>query len=156
MLLSIFQNFTTITENKPFPDILTDIKSGKDYTRLCFMSLDPDLYHYPNSQVFTNTLSSKNSKEESMPIIQNQSQLDGKMEPNGGVKPKSITQQDFLKIYHDSIKLNEHKESFTTGNRNNFVHQLACNLNRKGAPFAAALGFSWPIIILTRKRSWPL
>jgi hypothetical protein len=46
-----------------------------------------------------------------------------------------------LKIYLDSIKLTENKKSFTTGNRNNFVHQLACNLNRSGVPFAAALGF---------------
>ncbi len=116
-------------------------KSGKDYTRLCFMSLDPDLYHNPNSQVFSDTLSSKSSNEESHPINQNQSVLDGKMDPDSEVKPKAIPQLDFLKIYHDSIKLTEHKESFTIGNRNNFVHQLGCNLNRKGVPFAAALGF---------------
>jgi hypothetical protein len=116
-------------------------KSGKDYTRLCFMSLDPDLYYNPNSQVFSDTFSSKSSKEESLPINQNQSPLDEKMDPYSEVKPKVIPQLDFLKIYHDSIKLTEHKESFTTGNRNNFVHQLACNLNRSGVPFAAALGF---------------
>lgn len=116
-------------------------KSGKDYTRLCFMSLDPDLYHNPNSQVFSDTLSSKSSNEESLPIIQNQSPLDGKMDPDSEVKPTEIPPQDFLKIYHDSIKLTEHKESFITGNRNNFVHQLACNLNRNGLPMAAALGF---------------
>lgn len=116
-------------------------KSGKDYTRLCFMSLDPDLYHNPNSQVFSDTLSSKSSIEESLPIIQNPFPLGGKMDPDGAVKPMVIPQQDFLKIYHDSIKLTENKESFTTGNRNNFVHLLACNLNRKGVPFAASLGF---------------
>ncbi|MEI8047011.1 MAG: VapE domain-containing protein [Bacteroidota bacterium] len=109
-------------------------KSGKDYTRLCFMSLDPDLYHNPNSQVFTNTHNSKTVIEESLP-------LPAEREPEGEVKPKTIPQQDFLKIYHDSIKLTENKEFFTTGNRNNFVHLLACNLNRKGVPFAASLGF---------------
>jgi hypothetical protein len=109
-------------------------KSGKDYTRLCFMSLDPDLYHNPNSQVFTNTLLSKSSNEESLPRLQER-------EPEGEGKTPAIPQQDFIKIYQDAIKLTEHKESYTTGNRNNFVHQLACNLNRKGIPYPAALGF---------------
>ena len=30
---------------------------------------------------------------------------------------------------------------YAEGNRNNFVHQLACNLNRKGISYAEALGF---------------
>ena len=30
---------------------------------------------------------------------------------------------------------------YVEGNRNNFVHQLACNLNRKGISYAEALGF---------------
>jgi len=109
-------------------------KSGKDFTRLCFMSLDPDLYHNPNSQVFTITQSSTKSLEKSLPLPRER-------EPEGEGKTKSTPKQDFLKTYHDSIKLTEHKESFVTGNRNNFVHQLACNLNRSGVPFAAALGF---------------
>jgi hypothetical protein len=134
-------------------------KSGKDYTRLCFMSLDPDLYHNPSSQVFTNTLSRKSSNEESLPLTKNQEDLfpspffkekvpEGRMrsekEPEGEVllqTSKSLPQQDFIKIYQDAIKLTEHKESYTTGNRNNFVHQLSCNLNRKGIPYPAALGF---------------
>src|SRR5690606_5006662 len=33
------------------------------------------------------------------------------------------------------------KESYVNGNRNNFIHLLACNLNRKGVPMPAALGF---------------
>jgi hypothetical protein len=109
-------------------------KSGKDFTRLCFMSLDPDLYHNPNSQVFINAQTSTILIEESPLLIQEKG-------PGDEVKTRASTKQDFLKIYHDSIKLTEHKESFVTGNRNNFVHQLACNLNRSGVPFAAALGF---------------
>ncbi len=109
-------------------------KSGKDFTRLCFMSLDPDLYHNPNSQVFTITLSSTTLLEESPLRLQEKG-------PGDEVKTQVITKPDFLKLYHDSIKLTEHKETFVSGNRNNFVHQLACNLNRSGVPFAAALGF---------------
>ena len=63
------------------------------------------------------------------------------MDTDREFKPNVIPEQDFLKLYLDSLKLTENKESFTDGNRNNFVHQLACNLNRKGVPFAAALGF---------------
>lgn len=109
-------------------------KSGKDFTRLCFMSLDPDLYHNPNSQVFQNSEPIQILIEESLPLPRER-------KPEGEGKNLAIPQQDFLKTYHDSIKLTEHKESFVTGNRNNFVHQLACNLNRSGVPFAAALGF---------------
>ncbi len=109
-------------------------KSGKDFTRLCFMSLDPDLYHNHNSQVFQNSEPEQAMIEESLPRLQ-------KREPEGEVKPKAIPQQDFLKLFQDAIKLTEHKETFVSGNRNNFVHQLACNLNRSGVPFAAALGF---------------
>ncbi len=109
-------------------------KSGKDFTRLCFMSLDLDLYHNPNSQVFMNAQTSTTLNEKSPLLIQEKGQGDM-------VKTPVSTKQDFLKTYQDSIKLTEHKESFITGNRNNFVHQLACNLNRSGVPFAAALGF---------------
>ena len=109
-------------------------KSGKDLTRLCFMSLDPDLYHNPNSQVFTINQTSTTLLEESPLRLQEKG-------PGDEVKPPATTKPDFLKIYQDSIKLTEHKEYFVTGNRNNFVHQLACNLNRSGVPFSAALGF---------------
>jgi len=109
-------------------------KSGKDFTRLCFMSLDPDLYHNPNSLVFLNSEPSQTLIEESLPRLQER-------EPEGEVKTQVITKPDFLKLYQDAIKLTERKESFITGNRNNFVHQLACNLNRSGVSFASALGF---------------
>jgi hypothetical protein len=109
-------------------------KSGKDFTRLCFMSLDPDLYHNPNSQLFQNSGPEQALIEESLPSLQDR-------EPEGEVKPKTIPKPDFLKLYQDAIKLTEHKETFVSGNRNNFVHQLACNLNRSGVPFSAALGF---------------
>ena len=50
-------------------------KSGKDYTRLCFMSLDPDLYHNPNSQVFTINQTSNALLEESPLRPENQEYL---------------------------------------------------------------------------------
>jgi hypothetical protein len=49
MNLSIFQNFTTIIENKAFVDILTDIKSGKyrgpvTYIRKCLQEQKLESY----------------------------------------------------------------------------------------------------------------
>ena len=39
------------------------------------------------------------------------------------------------------MQFTEKKESFIDGNRNNFVYQLANNLNRKGVPESVALGY---------------
>ena len=49
MNLSIFQNFTTIIENKPFADILNDIKTGKyrgpvTYIRKCLQEQKLESY----------------------------------------------------------------------------------------------------------------
>jgi len=130
-------------------------KSGKDFTRLCFMSHDPDTYHNSNSQVFTSHQPSTNLNEESPLLKKNQeyqSPSPGKAKipipfssqekvPEGRMRSEKEPESEVLAKYHSAIKLTENKESFTTGNRNNFVHQLACNLNRKGVPFAVALGY---------------
>ncbi len=139
-------------------------KSGKDFTRLCFMSFDPDAYHNPNSQVFTSHQPSTNLNRVSPLLPLNQEYLfpsPGKAKspipfsfqekvpkadevekvPEGRMRSEKVPGDEVLAKYHSAIKLTEQKESFITGNRNNFVHQLACNLNRKGVPFAVALGY---------------
>ncbi|HEY4785688.1 MAG TPA: VapE domain-containing protein, partial [Bacteroidales bacterium] len=80
-------------------------KSGKDVTRLCFVSFDPDIYISTNADTFK-------SSEES----------------------KSL--QD---IYCDALHFTVKKESYTEGNRNNFIFLLANNLNRKGVSLNDAL-----------------
>ena len=132
-------------------------KSGKDFTRLCFMSHDPDTYHNPNPKVFTNQQSGTNMIEAPLALLKNQEYQfpspsfkekvpEGRMrserEPEGevfsGTRPQA---PGTMELYQAAIKLTEHKESFITGNRNNFVHQLSCNLNRSGVPFPVALGY---------------
>lgn len=112
-------------------------KSGKDVTRLCFVSYDTDLFLNENASIF--------------PIISTED-LRPYMEQKSEPINESITiadnnfaaekfNNDYLSTYEHCVRFTEKKESFITGNRNNFVHLLACNLNRKGVPLPAAMGF---------------
>ena len=101
-------------------------KSGKDITRLCFFSYDPELYLNENSETFFptpergSTEKKQNSKSENI---------------------KSAISVDNDTIYEHSVRFTEKKIQFTEGNRNNFVFALANNLNRKGISEAMALGY---------------
>jgi hypothetical protein len=85
-------------------------KSGKDITRLCFVSFDPDIYVNVNAEAFSKLTESK-----------------------------SFTQPDLQTIYTEALHFTVKKESYTTGNRNNFIFLLANNLNRKGVSLNDAL-----------------
>jgi predicted P-loop ATPase len=80
-------------------------KSGKDITRLCFVSFDPEIYINKDAETFKSS-----------------------------VELKSL--QD---IYCDALQFTVKKESYTEGNRNNFIFLLANNLNRKGVSLTDAL-----------------
>ena len=101
-------------------------KSGKDITRLCFMSFDPELYLNENASTFgchsyqhegTSCAASKKTNNR-QPITDNQET-----------------------IYEHCVRFTEKKIHFTEGNRNNFVFALANNLNRKGISESMALGY---------------
>lgn len=101
-------------------------KSGKDITRLCFVSFDPELYLNENSIVFTGS-----QKKES-----------GHSEQSEGTSiNQNNLQADYDLLYAHTVAFTQKKESFVDGNRNNFVFQLANNLNRKGIPEAMTLGY---------------
>lgn len=101
-------------------------KSGKDITRLCFFSYDPELYLNENSEVF-----SDNPKIE-----------DCHSEPKrGNSKHQNNPQADYDVLYEHAVRFTEKKIQFTEGNRNNFVFALANNLNRKGISESMALGY---------------
>jgi hypothetical protein len=57
------------------------------------------------------------------------------------LKPKTTEPTDYDAIYNHCIKFTEKKVQFVNGSRNVFVHQLACNLNRKGVALQEALGY---------------
>ncbi len=101
-------------------------KSGKDLTRLCFYSWDENLFLNENSKTF----SIVNTVE--VPLVEEQPQ------------PKTKKLQpvlDYDAIYTHCVNFTEKKVQFVNGSRNVFVHQLACNLNRKGVALNDALGY---------------
>ena len=101
-------------------------KSGKDVTRLCFYSWDENLYLNENSKTFETEV-----KEEIQNIVL----------PTVPKVTKPEPIEDQYAIYNHCIKFTEKKVQFVNGSRNVFVHQLACNLNRKGVALNEALGY---------------
>ena len=101
-------------------------KSGKDVTRLCFYSWDENLYLNENASVFANEVKAA--------VIANevkQSQTDNQQPTTNNIDA----------IYNHCVNFTEKKVQFVNGSRNVFVHQLACNLNRKGVALHEALGY---------------
>ena len=101
-------------------------KSGKDVTRLCFYSWDENLYLNENASTFVTLSAVEMPLTETQPEPKNQ---------------KSEPVEDKYAIYNHCIKFTEKKVQFVEGSRNVFVHQLACNLNRKGVSLQEALGY---------------
>ena len=101
-------------------------KSGKDVTRLCFYSFDENLYLNEKASIFV-TLSAVE-----MPLVETETIS------TNNLKPETL---NFEHIYHHCIKFTEKKVQYANGSRNVFVHQLACNMNRKAVPMDIALNF---------------
>ena len=112
-------------------------KSGKDITRLCFYSWDENLFINDNATTFVTLsavevpLNTNNSKK------QCQTEL-VEVPQTLNLKPETSNSEA---IYNHCIKFTEKKVQFVNGSRNVFVHQLACNLNRKGISLHEALSF---------------
>ncbi|MEN9910187.1 MAG: hypothetical protein RLZZ540_3346 [Bacteroidota bacterium] len=101
-------------------------KSGKDLTRLCFYSYDENLYYNEDAKIFSVTEQEKEPKAN----IEREFKR---------TEPTIVINSDA--IYNHCIKFTEKKVQFVNGSRNVFVHQLACNLNRKGVALQEALGY---------------
>lgn len=85
-------------------------KSGRDVCRLCFVSYDPDLFINPVSSVFQ-------------------------------VQPQA-TESNYLQskeTFEQCVKMTNAKLNYVIGNRNNYIHLLACYTNRCGISIAEAL-----------------
>ncbi len=81
--------------------------SGKDCSRLCFMSWDPDAWYNDEAQVFTVAVKSPEQK---------------------AIKPV-LSDDD---IFENLIKFTNNKLLYQNGSRNAYIHLLACNCNRNG------------------------
>ncbi|MEN2436287.1 BT4734/BF3469 family protein [Weeksellaceae bacterium A-14] len=112
-------------------------KSGKDVTRLCFVSYDTDLYLNENASIYP-VLKSGHSE----PVEESHSQAINEHKTESPLSfGEGVGGEDFFPVYEHCVRFTEKKESYINGNRNNFVHLLACNLNRKGVPLPAAMGY---------------
>lgn len=112
-------------------------KSGKDITRLCFYSSDENLYLNENASTFVTNMddqstSSRAQSRDEMPLLN---------DCHTELVEVSQSTDNSEAIYNHCIKFTEKKVQFSNGSRNVFVHQLACNLNRKGVSLHEALGY---------------
>ncbi|MFV0210129.1 DUF5906 domain-containing protein [Empedobacter falsenii] len=119
-------------------------KSGKDITRLCFYSYDPEIFFNPNADIFLVTERSRSAEPHSschFELVEKSNQNDLVTERSRSAESNisNLNTPDLL--YDHCVRFTKQKMDYIEGNRNNFVHQLACNLNRKGISYAEALGF---------------
>ncbi len=96
--------------------------SGKDVSRLCFVSYDPDCYFNPKAEKFSVTKSLEFRKK----VSSRNNQTTTKVESTD-------------KQFQDCIDFTNQKATYVKGNRNNFIYLLACNCNRKGIPEQTAV-----------------
>lgn len=104
-------------------------RSGSDINRLCFMSYDPDTYRKINSQKF--------EVQEVPDVTTNQVP-----EQRPSKAPKtSLPSHDTQDPFEHCVNLTKRKSTYEPGNRNNFIHLLACNCNRAGIEESNALHY---------------
>jgi len=82
-------------------------RSGKDISRLCFLSYDPECYYNPDSEIYPSVINTIGY---------------------GFVDDE----YNLTEIMAKTIAFTEKHQKYFQGNRNNFVHQFACNANRNG------------------------
>ena len=112
-------------------------KSGKDITRLCFYSYDENVFINENAIVFASEVKQTCQAEP----VEASPTLNLKPDPSFLESEQAKQTSNSEAIYNHCIKFTEKKVQFSQGSRNVFVHQLACNLNRKGISLQEALGF---------------
>ncbi|SDI50426.1 BT4734/BF3469 family protein [Bacteroides ovatus] len=116
--------------------------SGQDVSRTCLFSYDPDIYFNPDATAFT---------VEQPPMFfksQKKKKASGKKKKTTAPDNNPLTEQVALN-YHSShaslmVTLNYYhnkSEKYVTGNRNNYLHCLACMYNRYDVPQEEAAAF---------------
>jgi hypothetical protein len=97
-------------------------QTGKDVSRLCYFSYDPEIIIHPDASIFE--IIAQPITEE-IPFN----------------KKLATEQTDWSKKFNEAIVFTEKIKTYREGNRNNFIHLLTCNCNRKGIPENDALEF---------------
>ena len=129
--LKVFVNVTSAPEHHrecAFPiiemymtkhyDVEID-SSGKNIDRLCFVSYDPDLFYRDDYVTF--------------PVDTNwRPEIEDWVRTNTGAPEGTVTSYDSNHIFDTCVRWAEKRFVYSKGDRNNFLHALACNLNRCG------------------------
>lgn len=99
--------------------------SGKDISRLCYVSYDENLYLNEDSQIFKVKIPTVEVGVAVMEKVYNST--------------PTIEIEDIDRRFKMVRDFTDNKERYFEGNRNNYVHQLACNANRAGIPIKETL-----------------
>lgn len=89
--------------------------SGKDISRLCFVSYDPEIFINDKVVVFSQKSSITEAPTYTLPIDTADAE-----------------------IFQHAVSFTEKLEDYFPGNRNNYIYLLACNLNRTGVDRSTA------------------
>jgi len=124
----------TFLSLQAFYQVLTGVEidpSGKDVTRLCFVSVDEQIYVNPDSEIYTPVEFHEEDPDEINEL--------GPVIPQ--VKVTSRKNPDMtaiMAIYKKAIAEVKHLWKFVPGQRNQFVYSLAGALHQAGLPEAMA------------------
>ena len=109
-------------------------KSGKDITRLCFMSYDPEVHFNEKSTVFNITESHTDISQ-----VSNQSiELTPGRAPDFSSELANLT-VDYKQAFSVCVTEVNTKLEFKKGNRNNYIYQLGVNCRHAGIPLEFAI-----------------
>src|SRR5690606_10439398 len=102
-------------------------RSGKDITRLCFLSHDPEAWFKPRKEIFpvlTALSSAVGCHSRREPAHVSSACLPRK-------EPAQVPQaNEQPTTFNELLKLTQSKTTYTPGNRNNFLYLFASNANR--------------------------
>lgn len=106
-------------------------RSGKDVTRLCFVSYDPDAWIDPAKEVF-------HVEPTASPRPASPTTASPTTASPAGAGPDEGTERELQGIFEQTLA----KIPYEPGNRNNFVYYFASNANRAGVAEADAIDFA--------------
>ncbi len=98
--------------------------SGKDVSRLCFLSFDEN--------IFVNTKAVALQKLDAPKPVP--PQPDTKKTSSAPPQTEVVPGRNFQTELEKLVEFTNQKNSYVDGNRNNYIHHFACNANRRGIP----------------------
>jgi len=109
-------------------------KSGKDITRLCFMSYDPEIYYKEESTIFNVLKIDINSSQTSS----SQNNLIPGRAPDLSMEKANLS-GSYQEAFTICVTQTNTKLEFKKGNRNNYIYQLGVNCSHAGIPLEIAI-----------------